>query len=455
MVVTFPGAPQQEAAYVPGTIVSGNYFLVLGVRPLMGRIFTEADDRLPGTGGVQERVAVISYGFWQRQYGGDAGVVGTKISINRDVFTVIGVTPRKFRGHGTGYVPDIWVTMNQAKSPEDLNQRHWAFFSGVMARLKPGVSMRQAEAAMTAFYQQVLTGEVGQGIEESLRSPGPSRPVDKNISDYHVTVTPGGGGLGMLREKYAQSLRIIMAVVGLVLLIACSNVANLLLARATSRRSEIGLRLALGSGRYRLMRQLLTESVLLALMGGAAGLLVAYWLADALATFIATGGMSLSIQVSPDARVLAFTAVVCFACAFLFGLVPAWQATRLEIGTALKGPTRTQTGSRPRQRFSRVLLVSQVALSLLLLIAAGLLAHSLANLHQVDPGFRLQNVLMLEVHMEDVERVQGKPDFAIAQKRLPIMLRDLEGRLNALAGVRSASVSWLGLFSKTICIPRC
>jgi predicted permease len=447
MMVTIPGAAQQEAAYVPGTIVSGNYFSVLGVRPLAGRMFSEADDRLPGTGGVQERVAVISYGFWQRQYGGDPGVVGSKISINHDVYTVIGVTPREFRGHRTGYAPDLWVTMNQAKSPEDLNQRHWAFFSGVMARLKPGVSARQAEAAMTATYQQVLTGEVAQRIEESLRSPGPSQPVDKNISDYHITLKPGGGGLGMLREKYAQSLRIMMAVVGLVLLIACSNVANLLLARATSRRNEIGLRLALGSGRYRLMRQLLTESVLLALMGGAAGLLVAYWLADALATFIATGGMSLSIQVSPDTRVLAFTAAVCFASALLFGLVPAWQATRLEIGTGLKGSTRTQTGSRPRQRFSRALLVSQVALSLLLLIGAGLLAHSLANLHRLDPGFRLQNVLMMEVHMEDLEQIQGKPDFAVEQKRLPVLLRDMDERLNALPGVRSASASWLGLFS--------
>jgi predicted permease len=239
-----------------------------------------------------------------------------------------------------------------------------------------------------------------------------------------------------------------MAVVGLVLLIACSNVANLLLARATSRRSEIGPRLALGSGRYRLMRQLLTESVLPALTGGAAGLLVAYWLADALATFIAMGGMPLSLQISPDTRALAFTTAVCFASAFLFGFVPAWQATRLEIGTALKGSSRTQTGSRPRQRFSRALLVSQVALSLLLLIGAGLLAHSLVNLHHVDPGFRLQNVLMLEVHMEDIEQIQGKPDFAVAQKRLPAQLRDMEERLNALAGVRSASASWLGLFSE-------
>ena len=448
MVVTFPGASQQEAAYVPGTIVSGNYFSVLGVHPLMGRMFTEGDDRLPGTGGVQERVAVISYGFWQRQYGGDTGVVGKKISINRDVYTIIGVTARGFRGHQTGYAPNIWVPMNHAKTPEELNQRNWAFFSGVMARLKPGVSVRQAEAAMTALYRQILTGEIGQGIDGSLWFPGPSQPSDKNISDYRIGIEAGGGGLGLLRDKYAQSLRIIMAVVGLVLLIACSNVANLLLARATSRRSEIGLRLALGSGCYRVMRQLLTESVLLALMGGAAGLLVAYWLGDALASFIAINWLPMSLRISPDTRVLGFTIAVCFASAFLFGLVPAWQATRLEIGTALKGSSRTQTGSRPRQRFSRALLVSQVALSLLLLIGAGLLAHSLANLHRVDPGFRLQNVLTLDVHMEDLERIRGKPDFAVAQRRLPVLLRDMEERLNALPGVRSASVSWLGLFSE-------
>lgn len=133
MVITIPGASQQEAAYVPGTIVSGNYFSVLGVRPLMGRVFTQADDRLPGTGGVQDRLAVISHAFWQRQYGGDAGVVGKKISINRDVYTIIGVTPVEFRGHQTGYAPAIWVMMNQAKSQAELNQRNWAFFSGVSA----------------------------------------------------------------------------------------------------------------------------------------------------------------------------------------------------------------------------------------------------------------------------------------------------------------------------------
>ena len=291
----------REPSYSSGSIVSGNYFSVLGVRPLMGRMFTEADDGLPGTGGVQERVAVISYGFWQRQYGADAGVVGKKISINRDVYTIVGVTPSEFRGHQTGYAPDIWAPMNQAKSPEELNQRNWAFFSGVMARLKPGVNVMQAQAAMTALYQQILTSETAQGIDSSLHSDGPSAPPDKNIADYRIGVKPGGSGLGYLRVKYSESLRILMAVVGVVLLIACSNVANLLLARAASRRSEIGLRLALGSGRFRLMRQLLTESLLVALAGGVIGLSVAHWLGDALAGFIAVGWMPISLQIRPTA----------------------------------------------------------------------------------------------------------------------------------------------------------
>ena len=446
MVVTFPGAAQQEAVYVPGAIVSGNYFSVLGVRPLIGRMFTEADDQIPR--GSQERAAVISFGFWQRRFGGDPGAIGRRLNIAHQAYAIVGVAPREFRGHQTGYAPDIWAPMNHAKSPEDLSQRHWAFFSGVMARLKPGVSTRQAETAMTALYRQILTGEVGQGMAESLRTAGPSQPPNRNISDYHISLKPGGGGLGILREKYEDSLRIIMAVVGLVLLIACSNVANLLLARAASRRSEIGLRLALGSGRFRLMRQLLTESVLLAVMGAAVGLLVAYWLGDGLAAFISVGWLPMSLRIVPDARVLAFTAAVSFAAAFLFGVVPAWQATQLEVSPALKGFSGSQSDGRPRQRFSRVLLVSQVALSLVLLASAGLMARTLANLHHLDPGFRLQNVLMLEVHMEQVEHIQGKPDFAVAQKRLPGVFRNIDEKLNALAGVRSASISWLGLFSE-------
>ena len=269
---------------------------------------------------------------------------------------------------------------------------------------------------MTALYQQILTSETAQGIDSSLRSDGPSAPPDKNISDYRIGVKPGGGGLGYLRVKYSESLRILMAVVGLVLLIACSNVANLLLARAASRRSEIGLRLALGSGRFRLMRQLLTESVLLALLGGAAGLLVAYWLGDALGGFHCHW---LDADIAPDfagrAGCLAFTTISLLRAAFLFGLVPAWQATQLDIGTALKGSSRTQTAGRPRQRFSRALLVSQVAfVACCCSLAPGCWRAASPIFIDVDPGFRLQNVLILEVHMEDLERIQGKPDFAVA-----------------------------------------
>jgi predicted permease len=443
MPVTFAAA-SHEAVYVPGTIVSGNYFSVLGVRPLIGRVFTEVDDQIPH--GSQERVAVISFGFWQRQFGGEAAAIGRKLNIRRQLYTIIGVAPREFRGHQTGYAPDIWTPMHHAKSEEELNQRNWAFFSGMMARLKPGVSARQAESAMTAFYQQILAGEVGQGIVESLWYPGPSQPPDKKISDYHITLKPGGGGRGLLRDKYEGSLRIVMSVVGLVLLIACSNLANLLLARAVSRQSEIGLRLALGSGRLRLMRQLLTESVLLACMGGAVGLLAAYWLGDALAAFISIAWLPTSLRIAPDARVLVFTIAISFAAAFFFGSAPAWQAIQLEAGPALNSSSRSHRGGRPRQRFSRVLIVSQVALSLVLLASAGLMARTLANLHHLDPGFRLQNVLMLDVRMEDVERIQGKPDLAVAQRRLPGVFREIQDRLNTLSGVRSASVSWLGLF---------
>jgi predicted permease len=372
--------------------------------------------------------------------------VGKRLWIDHHAYTIIGVAPREFHGHQTGFSPDIWTPMNQSKSAAELNQRDWAFFSGVMARLKPSMTTPQAQAAMTALYRQVLAAEVRQGIESSLLRDGPSAPPDRNLSHYQIAITPGAGGLGLLRDKYAQSLRIAMSVVGLVLLIACSNVANLMLARATTRRREIGLRLALGSGRLRLTRQLLTESVLVALAGGVSGLVLAHWLGAALADFVSISWLPMSLNVPPDVRMLLFTTVVSLTAALLFGLVPAWQAMSFDVSESLKGSSRTQCPSVPRRRFSRVLLVSQVALSLILATGAGLLVRGLVNLHRVDPGFRTQDVLMLDVHLEDLEWTQGKPDFAVQQKRRVGMYRHLEENLNALPGVRSASLSWLGLF---------
>ena len=442
--VTPEGRP--EALYAHGSIVSGNYFTVLGLRAALGRVFTDADDRIPGSMGSEGGVAVISHGFWQREFSGDPNVPGRKLTIGRISCTVIGVTPRDFHGHQAGYAADVWVPMSVAKSPADLNQRNWAFFSGVMGRLKPGIGVKQAQASMTALYQQILSSEVAQGIHSSLWGDGPSVPPDLTISDYNIRLEPGGSGLAYLSERFSKTLGIVMAVVALVLLIACANVASLLLARAMARRGEIGLRLALGSSRFRLLRQLLTESVLVAAMGASLGLVLAHFLSRPLAAYISIGWLPITLDLSPDARVLAFTAGLSVITAILFGLIPAWQAAALDVSPALKGLTRGQTTNRGRQRIGKSLVTGQIALSLLLLVGAGLLARSLENLHSVDPGFYPNNVLMLNINIENLEHEEGKPDFAVEQTRLLNLYRLLDTRLNGIAGVRSASFSWLGLF---------
>jgi hypothetical protein len=190
-LVSFRGATGEDATYLPASVVSGNYFSTLGVRSLIGRMFRDADEQVVGMENVRERMAVIGFGLWQRQYGGDPATVGKRLWIDHHAYTIIGIAPREFHGHQTGFSPDIWTPMNQSKSAAELNQRDWAFFSGVMARLKPSMTTPRAEAAMTALYRQVLAAEVRQGIESSLLRDWPSAPPDRNISHYQIAITPG------------------------------------------------------------------------------------------------------------------------------------------------------------------------------------------------------------------------------------------------------------------------
>ena len=413
MNVTIEG----QAELADGQFLSGDYGAGLGVRPILGRAITTDDDKV----GNANSVAMISYGYWRRRFGADPSVVGRTINLNRIPFTIIGVTPPEFFGLQPGESPDIWVPISlqpQVESRASLladPDTSWVFAVG---RLKPGVSEQQASAGLAVLMRQITA-------ESRTHSQKPQEPV-------RIKLTPASKGLDSLRRQFSQPLFILMAVVGLVLLIACANVANLLLARATTRQREIAIRLAVGAGRVRLLRQLLTESILLALMGGLLGLLFAYWLTDLLQI------LPSSVHFTLDFRVLGFTAGIAVVTGILFGLAPALRATRLEPSEALKGNSRSLTSSGSKLWLNKGLVVSQVALSLLLLIGAGLLVGSLQNLMSVDPGFEREKVLLFSI---------DPLPSGYKQNQLAGLSKQVRERIEAIPGVRSASLSGCGLIS--------
>jgi predicted permease len=425
--VTIGGpAALRELAHVSASLVSANYFSVLGVKTAIGRLFTPEDSHVPGEGDV----AVISFGFWDRQFGRDPGVLGRTLTVNRIPFTIIGVTRRSFFGDQVGEAPDLWIPilMQPRLQSRNMLERRTATWFRTLARLRPGGSKNQAQAELTLLFRHLMAEEIANG-SGSLISQG--KP-----SDFRIEVQAGSSGLNALEALFSQPLRLLMGVVSLVLLIACCNVANLLLARSAARQKEITARIALGAGRNRLIRQLLTESLLLASMGGALGLLAAWWGKNLLASLA-----SLSIDLQPDTHVLVFTACVSLASAIVFGVIPALRATSINIGPSLQLTWHGQRSSRPKQRLSKGLVVSQVGLSLCLLTGAGLLVRSLQNLRNQNIGFVRDNVLTLEV-FADPKTISGA--------QLPGLQRQLLERLKAIPGVRSVSSSAFGLFSGSV-----
>jgi predicted permease len=416
-----------------GRLVSGNYFSILGVNAVRGRVFTEEDDQIPGVGGPQGPVAVISHGFWERQFARDVSIVGRTITLNDAAFTIVGVTPREFFGESAGVLPDIWlpIRMQPRLEPRSLLEVRTATWFRTMGRLKPGTDEQQATTALTFLYRQLLADEIASGKGSLIHQA-------HKLEEVRVELEPGSKGFAALRMRFSQPLRLLMAVVALVLLIACCNVANLLLARSASRQKEIGIRLALGSGRGRLIRQLLTESMVLAVMGGAAGLLLAVWGSELLLGPASGAGSPIQLDLRPDWRVLAFTLAVSLLTGILFGLIPALLASAVDVNPALKESAGSQTGSPPRQRFSRTLVISQVALSLVLLVGAALLIRSLQNLRAFDAGFERNNVLLLTVAADPA---------ALKTPEIAALGTQVHQRLNALPGVRSASLSRSGLLS--------
>jgi putative ABC transport system permease protein len=399
--------------------VSGNFFSTLGVGAVVGRMFTEADDN-PASA---QPAAVISYEFWKRRFGLDPGVVGRKVTINDTPLVIVGVTPPGFSGFEVGARPDLWWPIRVMNDP-GLSRRTSVWLR-VMGRLRPGASVAQAQAELDVIFKQ----HFGESIAAPAGRKGPTTFYGRGVK-----LETGSGGY-TLHNKFRQPLLILMTTVALVLLIACVNVANLLLSRAATRRKEIAVRLAVGAGRFRLIRQLLTESLLLAMIGGVAGLFFARFCARALLAYLPEQTRG-ALDVAPDARVLGFTLAISVLTGLLFGLAPAWQATQVNLTASLKDQTGASAG-RSRLALNKLLVVTQVALSVFLLIGAGLFVRSLRNLRSLDTGFDHENIVQFSI--------DPGSGYNLAQRAN--LNKQMLSRLEALPGARSATLSNSGLLS--------
>ena len=430
-----------QADGASGQAVTGNYFTALGVQPALGRVFTDEDDKPSAT-----PVVVLSHRYWQKRFSGDQAVIGKQINLNNVPFTVVGVSQKGFDGTGgVGSTQDVTIPI--AFEPQLYVDKQRSFQSGagvwwlrIMGRLKPGVTPEQAQAQLeNAFHQSVVEHRTAR--QAAAKASGGNVIGNLDPQQYpRLYADPGGQGEMFRRRYYGPSLYLLMGVVGLVLLIACANVANLLLSRAAGRQKEIGLRLALGASRWRLIRQLLTESVLLSLLGGLLGILFAIWIKDGLLAVEGWGGSSLSaLEPQLDWRVLGFTIGLSLLTGIIFGLAPAWRTTRVEVTPSLKESGRSSS-SVHRSLLSRGLVVVQVALSLLLLVGAGLFVRTLINLQRVDPGFNTQNLLLFEVQPSLI----GYKDDKLRQ-----VYQEISQRIEAVPGVQAVTFSRVPLLSQS------
>lgn len=425
------GASAAEPERPRSRFVSGNYFQVLGVNAAIGRAFTAADDEAIGA----SPVAVISHALWQRRFEGDVSVVGRDVVINSSRFTVVGVMPEGFTGEIVGQNTDLWLplTMQPVINP----RRPWlteadAYWLLLLGRRAPGVSHEQVKAQIETTVRQLVI---------DATTDGPPPPV----SDIDVFVSEGAKGFSAVREAYGTALTTLMVGVGVLLLIICANVANLLLARAVARGREMSLRLAIGAGRGRLVRQLLSESLMLALIGAALGLLLARWGSRLLLALHADGARALPLDTGLVLPVLAFTAGLAMLTVILFGLVPALRASRVDLATALRAGARATTGTGSaaagaRNLLGQSLIAAQVSLSLVLLIGAALLVRSLQSVQNQELGLDRDHLIIADVDA----MTRG-----YTGDRLPVMMKELSGRLQQIGGVAAVTYSENGIFSGT------
>ena len=411
------------AARSSGHLVSGNYFSLLGVRAMIGRVLTPEDDKAGA-----EPATVISHRYWKQELNSDASVVGKRFIINGTNFTIVGVTPPEFFGERIRRPPDFWLPLSfhpQIELRKSFLEDPQAYFLMPLGRLKPGVTIEQAQASVNLNLRQFLTQQAGSQLTEERQ---------RGIQNTYVELVDGSGGISGLRVLYSKPLHMLMAIVGMVLLIACANVGSLLLSRAASRKAEISLRMALGATRWRIIRQLLTESMLLALIGGVCGVLLAQWGVTVLVNMVAREA---PLDTRPDVEVLAFTAGVAIVAGLLFGLVPAIQASKTDLASAMKEKTRTANRFW-RVSLSAALVVMQVGLSMVLLTGAGLFARSLAKLRSEDVGFDRTNMLLVSI---DPRLAGYKP------AELPGLYQQVIERVSTVANVQGVTVATYSPFS--------
>jgi macrolide transport system ATP-binding/permease protein len=407
-------AVRGQATSASTEYVTGEYFRGLAISPAAGRLIGSEDDR-PGAAPV----AVISFAAGQQRFGEPSSAIGQRVLVDNVPLTVIGVTPPEFFGVDPAAAPDLYLPLHTnllvdgaraARIYPDSN----FYWIEMMGRLRPGVSMARAQAAMAPrFHQWVAATASTDGERAKLPA---------------LILNPGAGGLGSLRRQYSQPLYVLLTMVGLILAIACANIANLLLARAAARRREMAVRLSLGAGRFRVVRQLLTESVMLASLGGAFGFLFAIWGVRSLTLLLSGGQQNLTLHAELNWHVLGVTAALSVVCGLLFGLAPAIQSTRPDVMPALKN----SSGGGPRRRAQNVLVVAQIAISFVILVAAGLFVRTLNNLHSVQLGYARENILLFSVNA----RQAGHRDPEMAT-----FYGDLRKRFESIPGVSSATLS--------------
>ena len=428
----------EDAEQAVGQMVSGDFYSVLGVNAVLGRVLSPDDDRIPGVGGRDGPVAVISYQYWQRRFALDPSVVGRTMTLNGVPVTIVGVAPPKFFGVIQTLSPDLTVPIAlQPRVFPSTSTELWVhgdegsiltydltdtYGPEIVGRLKSGITIERAQAELTVLYRQILSARGSTQTEEQQR---------REHAEQRVDLTPAGNGSGMFQPPERSLLLIVMsAVPAVVLLIACANVATLLLARAAARQREVAIRLSVGSNRMRLIRQLLTESFVLAVAGGAAGLLIAAWGRRVLLTWISSrAGPFFALQAETDTRTLIFTLAASVAATLIFGMVPAVRATKADLASTLKAGGRGVAGGRGWEA-GKVLVAAQVALSLLLLVCAGLLVRSVRNLQAFDPGFDRERLYLMHTMFLGYKGPQTGT-----------LLKEIWERTSSLPGARAVGIA--------------
>lgn len=410
-----------EPTLANGMMVTGNYFSGLGVKPLLGRAITDEDEPAEAA-----RVAVISYAYWTREFARDPAIVGRNLSLNGTPFTIVGVAPTEFYGVQPGVSPDVWMAFadrpnlrpwseNPFHSSSVFTAKDWICIN-IMGRLKPGISRARAEAELDTLFRNALTADWK-----------PDRPDQVP----HLQLWAASQGIADLHENFQKPLVVLMCAVGLVLLIACANLATLLLARATGRKKEISVRLAMGASRSRIVRQLLTESVLLSLCGGVAGVVLAQWATRALLAMISSGQTPVVLDVRSDSAILLFAAAVSTLTGILFGIAPAFRATKIDLASTMKESAANVTEVRRGHLLGKSLVVAQVSASLVLMIGAGLFVRTLQNIQNKNLGFNQNNLLLFGL---DPTR------DGYHAERLVNLFTQLHQQVRALPGVTNATL---------------